>query len=551
MKEDAVNINELAEFPIDGYNNPCFQNDENHDKKNKEKKYKNRDGNTNIKETNKNMVGLLELFTFADAFDIFLMTAGFICSFLNGLGMPTRIVIFGQMTDIFIKKSITNSSEVPLANRSECSISSGTDLESQISTYAWYYAGLGIILFILSFFQVWTFFLTATRQTARIRCKFFYAVLHQEVSWFDTAKTGTLNKRLTNDINTIRDGLGDKVSMFAQNLSTFVGSMVVGFVYGWKLTLVTLSLCPLLAASAAVWSKLLGSLAAKEMAAYGKAGAVAEEILSAIRTVVAYNGQHKAVAKYEINLQEVRNAGMKKSFATYSSMGISQLLFYSTFGLGLWYGTKLTVDEPDNYSIGSVITNLSVVLFGSFTLGQTVPNLESFASSRVAAYDVYQIIKKKRLIDSSSTDGHKPDKLTGRIEFKDIHFSYQSRPDVHILKGLHLNIEPGKTIALVGSSGCGKSTLIHLLQRFYDPLQGEITLDGHDIRTINVKWLREKIGVVSQEPVLFRTTIADNIRYGREGVTDSEIQQAAIEANAYDFISNLPEAFSICTGPLF
>ncbi|XP_078519797.1 ATP-dependent translocase ABCB1-like isoform X6 [Lissotriton helveticus] len=548
MKDDSVTTNDLAEFPMKGYDNPNFQDDENNQKMGKSKKRKKRDVNDNIEEPKPKMVGLLEMFCFADRIDVFLMIVGIFCALVNGLGLPLIIIIFGEMIDVFVMGGTTNSSEAAPANSSQCNGSPGIDLEAEMSRIAWYYSGVALAVLILSFFQVWFFFLAATRQTARIRRKFFHAILHQEMAWFDSSKTGTLNCRLTDDINTIRDGLGDKFSMFAQYLSTFVAGMVIGFVYGWKLTLVILSVCPLLAASTAVWSKLLGSLAAKEMSAYAKSGAIAEEILSAIRTVVAFNGQKKAVTRYEVNLRDARNAGMRKAITTNLSMGISQFLTFSTYGLGLWYGTKLTVDEPENYSIGHVMIIFFSVMMGSFHLGQTAPNLESVASSRVAAYEIYKVIKKKRLIDSSSTDGHKPDRFTGRIEFRNIHFSYPTRPDIQILKGLNLTVEPGKTIALVGSSGCGKSTTIQLLQRFYDPLQGEITLDGHDLRSLNVKWLREKIGVVSQEPILFGTTIAENIRYGREDVTDAEIQQAAIEANAYDFISKLPEKFNTTVG---
>ncbi|XP_078519793.1 ATP-dependent translocase ABCB1-like isoform X3 [Lissotriton helveticus] len=547
MKDDSVTTNDL-EFPMKGYDNPNFQDDENNQKMGKSKKRKKRDVNDNIEEPKPKMVGLLEMFCFADRIDVFLMIVGIFCALVNGLGLPLIIIIFGEMIDVFVMGGTTNSSEAAPANSSQCNGSPGIDLEAEMSRIAWYYSGVALAVLILSFFQVWFFFLAATRQTARIRRKFFHAILHQEMAWFDSSKTGTLNCRLTDDINTIRDGLGDKFSMFAQYLSTFVAGMVIGFVYGWKLTLVILSVCPLLAASTAVWSKLLGSLAAKEMSAYAKSGAIAEEILSAIRTVVAFNGQKKAVTRYEVNLRDARNAGMRKAITTNLSMGISQFLTFSTYGLGLWYGTKLTVDEPENYSIGHVMIIFFSVMMGSFHLGQTAPNLESVASSRVAAYEIYKVIKKKRLIDSSSTDGHKPDRFTGRIEFRNIHFSYPTRPDIQILKGLNLTVEPGKTIALVGSSGCGKSTTIQLLQRFYDPLQGEITLDGHDLRSLNVKWLREKIGVVSQEPILFGTTIAENIRYGREDVTDAEIQQAAIEANAYDFISKLPEKFNTTVG---
>ncbi|XP_077031935.1 ATP-binding cassette sub-family B member 5 isoform X3 [Agelaius phoeniceus] len=292
---------------------------------------------------------------------------------------------------------------------------------------------------------------------------------------------------------------------------------------------------------------LLASLTAKELSAYAKAGAVAEEILTAIRTVVAFNGQQKALEKYDANLEMAKRVGMKKSITTNTCLGLSQFFIFGSYALAFWYGTKLTAEDP-HYDIGRVLIVFFSVLVGAFSLGQAAPNLESVANARGAAYEVYKIINKKRLIDSSSKEGYKPDKLVGEIEFRNIHFSYPSRPDVKILKGLNLKVQTGKTIALVGASGCGKSTTVQLLQRFYDPDQGEITLDGRDIRTLNIKWLRENIGIVSQEPVLFATTIAENIRYGREDISDAEIEQAAKEANAFDFISRLPDKFNTMVG---
>ncbi|XP_041274196.1 ATP-binding cassette sub-family B member 5 isoform X3 [Onychostruthus taczanowskii] len=416
-----------------------------------------------------------------------------------------------------------------------------------MTKFAYYYVGIGFAVLILSIIQVWTFLVAATRQTARIRQKFFFAVLHQEMAWFDTTQIGTLNTRLTDDINTIRGGIGDKISIFLQFFSTFVSGLIIGFIYGWKLTLVVMSVSPLLAASAAIWSTLLASLTAKELSAYAKAGAVAEEILTAIRTVVAFNGQQKALEKYDANLEMAKRVGMKKSITTNTCLGLSQFFIFGSYALAFWYGTKLTAEDP-HYDIGRVLIVFFSVIVGAFSLGQAAPNLESMANARGAAYEVYKIINKKRLIDSSSKEGYKPEKLVGEIEFRNIHFSYPSRPDVKILKGLNLKVQTGKTIALVGASGCGKSTTVQLLQRFYDPDQGEITLDGRDIRTLNTKWLRENIGIVSQEPVLFATTIAENIRYGREDISDAEIEQAAKEANAFDFISRLPDKFNTMVG---
>ncbi|XP_053350109.1 ATP-dependent translocase ABCB1 isoform X2 [Clarias gariepinus] len=187
-------------------------------------------------------------------------------------------------------------------------------------------------------------------------------------------------------------------------------------------------------------------------------------------------------------------------------------------------------------------------MIGAFSLGQGAPNLESVAKARGAAYAIYNTIDMPRPIDSSSKEGYKPDSVKGDIEFKNIHFSYPSRKDVKILQGMSLKVTHGKTVALVGASGCGKSTTIQLLQRFYDPDQGEVTLDGRDIRSLNVRWLRENMGIVSQEPILFGTTIAENIRFGREDATDEDIERAVKEANAYEFISKLPEKLNTMVG---
>uniref|UniRef100_A0A674I9C3 ABC-type xenobiotic transporter n=1 Tax=Terrapene triunguis TaxID=2587831 RepID=A0A674I9C3_9SAUR len=466
------------------------------------------------------MVGILKLFGYADWLDIILMMIGLIAAVANGTGLPLIIVVIGEMTNRFVT------------------------IGQAVNLFAYYYAGIGFAVVILSTIQVWTFLTSAARQTARIRQKFFFAVLHQEMAWYDTSQTGTLNTRLTDDINTIHEGIGDKFCIFVQFFATFLTGIVIGFVYGWKLTLVILSVSTLLTAAAA----FMASFTTKELTAYARAGAVAEEILTAIRTVVPFNGQMKALAKYDVNLENARKVGVKKSITSYTSLGFTEFISFGAFALAFWYGTKLTVEERENYDLGCVLIVLFSLLRGAFFLGQGYPYLESVANARGAAYEVYKVISKHRLLDSSAKEGYRPDKLKGDIEFKNIHFCYPSRPDVKILKGLNLKVQSGKTIALVGSSGCGKSTAIQLLQRFYDPVQGEITLDGRDIRTLNIKWLREHIGLVSQEPILFATTIAENICCGREGITDYEIEKAAKEANAFDFISRLPDKFNTMVG---
>ncbi|KAJ8415863.1 hypothetical protein AAFF_G00404200 [Aldrovandia affinis] len=497
-------------------------------------------------------VGFFQLFRYATPLEIFLMILGLLCAAVHGTALPLMMVVFGEMTDRFVQSgqniNLTSVNFSVSVNYSECVEIPGVDIEDLMTTHSYYFVGIGAAVFVLGTFQVMLFLLTATTQTKRIRSKYFHAILHQPMEWFDTHQIGVLNTRLTDDIITINEGLGDKMCIFVQFLCTFLSGIIIGFIYGWKLTLVILSVCPLLAGSAAVWSKILATLTSKELSAYAKAGAVAEEILVSIRTVVAFNGQKKAVEKYKTNLEDAKNFGIKKDITTNVAMGLTHFITYATYALGFWYGTKLSVDEPENYSIGKVIIVFFSVMIGSFYFGQAAPNMEAIAKARVAAYEIYNTIDMPRPIDSSSKEGHKLDCVKGDIEFKSIHFNYPSRKDTKILQGMSLKIPHGKTIALVGASGCGKSTTIQLLQRLYDPNAGEILLDGHDIRSFNVKWLRENMGIVSQEPVLFGTTIAENIRYGREDATDEDIERAIREANAYEFISELPDKLNTMVG---
>ncbi|XP_014643710.1 PREDICTED: multidrug resistance protein 1 [Ceratotherium simum simum] len=373
-----------------------------------------------------------------------------------------------------------------------------------MTTYAYYYTGIGAGVLVAAYIQVSFWCLAAGRQIHKIRKQFFHAIMQQEIGWFDVHDVGELNTRLTDDVSKINEGIGDKIGMFFQSIATFLTGFIVGFTRGWKLTLVILAVSPVLGLSAAIWAKILSSFTDKELLAYAKAGAVAEEVLAAIRTVIAFGGQKKELERYNKNLEEAKRIGIKKAITANISIGAAFLLIYASYALAFWYGTSLVLSGE--YSIGKVLTVFFSVLIGAFSVGQASPSIEAFANARGAAYEVFKIIDNKPSIDSYST------------------------------------------VALVGNSGCGKSTTVQLMQRLYDPTEGVVSIDGQDIKTINVRYLREITGVVSQEPVLFATTVAENIRYGRENVTMEEIKKAVKEANAYDFIMKLPNKFDTLVG---
>ncbi|XP_045876170.1 phosphatidylcholine translocator ABCB4 isoform X6 [Meles meles] len=490
-----------------------------------------------------NLIGPLTLFRYSDWQDKLLMSLGTIMAIAHGAGLPLMMIVFGQMTDKFVDTAGNFSFPV---NFSLSMLNPGRILEEEMTRYAYYYSGLGAGVLVAAYMQVSFWTLAAGRQIRKIRQEFFHAVLRQEIGWFDINDTTELNTRLTDDISKISEGIGDKVGMFFQAVATFFAGFIVGFVRGWKLTLVIMAISPILGLSAAVWAKILSAFSDKELAAYAKAGAVAEEALGAIRTVIAFGGQNKELERYEKHLEDAKRIGIKKAISANISMGIAFLLIYASYALAFWYGSTLVISKE--YTIGNAMTVFFSILVGAFSVGQAAPCIDAFANARGAAYAIFNIIDSNPKIDSFSESGHKPNSIKGNLEFIDVHFSYPARADVQILKGLNLTVESGQTVALVGNSGCGKSTTVQLIQRLYDPDEGRINIDGQDIRTFNVRYLREIIGVVSQEPVLFSTTIAENIRYGRGNVTMDEIKKAVKEANAYDFIMKLPQKFDTLVG---
>ncbi|XP_006990511.3 multidrug resistance protein 2 isoform X1 [Peromyscus maniculatus bairdii] len=499
------------------------------------------------KKEKKPAIGIFGMFRYADWLDKLLMVLGTLAAVIHGTSLPLLMLVFGHMTDSFTKAETTVSPNI--TNQSETSgtqASSRGNLEEDMATYAYYYTGIGAGVLIVAYIQVSFWCMAAGRQIHKIRQKFFHAIMNQEIGWFDVHDVGELNTRLTDDVSKINDGIGDKIGMCFQSITTFLAGFIVAFISGWKLTLVILAVTPLIGLSSTMWAKVLTSFTNKELQAYAKAGAVAEEVLVAIRTVIAFGGQKKELERYDKNLEEAKNVGIKKAITANISIGIAYLLVYASYALAFWYGTSLVLSNE--YSVGQVLTVFFSILTGTFSIGHLAPNIEALANARGAAYEIFRIIDNEPNIDSFSTKGHKPDSIMGNLEFKNVHFSYPSRSGVKILKGLNLKVQSGQMVALVGSSGCGKSTTVQLLQRLYDPIEGVVSIDGQDIRTINVRYLREIIGVVSQEPVLFATTIAENIRYGRENVTMDEIEKAVKEANAYDFIMKLPHKFDTLVG---
>ena len=218
----------------------------------------------------------------------------------------------------------------------------------------------------------------------------------------------------------------------------------------------------------------------------------------------------------------------------------------ATDALAFWYGGWL-VDHGE-VSPGAVFKTFFAVMFMGMGGAQASIAFPALSKASDAVKSVFGTIDRVSAIDASSAEGATPDAVAGALELRDVCFSYPSRPGVVVLNSLCVTLAAGKSTALVGASGSGKSTVIQMLQRFYDPASGAVLLDGADLRSLNLKWLRAQMGLVSQEPALFSTSIGENIAYGREGATHAEIEAAAAAANAAEFIGRLPLGYSTPCG---
>jgi ATP-binding cassette subfamily B (MDR/TAP) protein 1 len=183
------------------------------------------------------------------------------------------------------------------------------------------------------------------------------------------------------------------------------------------------------------------------------------------------------------------------------------------------------------------------IIFGAMAVGQASAFAPDYGKAKASASRIWKLFEREPLIDSYSEEGDKPADVTGTVQFSDVNFCYPTRPTVPVLQGLNVTVEPKQVLAFVGSSGCGKSTAVSLIERFYDTESGSVSIDGHDIKKLNIQWLRQQLGIVQQEPILFGTSIRENIAYGDNSreVTMDEIIQAARNANIHSFIESLPE----------
>ncbi|EER04130.1 Multidrug resistance protein, putative [Perkinsus marinus ATCC 50983] len=407
----------------------------------------------------------------------------------------------------------------------------------RVSTVSLYYVGLGALLFVGHVMQSLGFSVIGENFTCNVRKQCFNKIVEQDMGFFDFPEhaAGKLTASLSTYAVKMNSITGASLGIYAQAVTGMVVGAVIGFTGSWQLTLVMLAMVPFLGIAAKV-NMSVRVVGKKEQDELKQAQLVASEAIQNMRTVRAFMAESWTVEAYDRYAARSSNTSFSAASVRGLTFGASNCIIFLAYAIGFYYGGHLMVYEGLSYT--HMLQALMGIMFAAMAVGQAMAFLPDVAEAKVAAHDVFEILDTESKINAVTPDGTVCVLGDGIIEFKDVHFSYPTHPEVEILKGVSFRIEPGQQVAFVGPSGSGKSTVMALMQRFYDVNGGSVCVGGSDIRMLDISWWRGKNGYVGQEPVLFDMTLAENVRYGKENASMAELEKVANMSNM-DYVTSM------------
>jgi len=419
----------------------------------------------------------------------------------------------------------------------------------------------GAIAFVCNFLAICFWCLLGSRMCHTLKRRYFTVILSQEQGWFDANNPFEFATKVQAQLEQIEFGVGEKLGMVIQMASSCVISFIFAFIISWKIALVMLCVAPFIIVDVLFLINALRTGIIMGRKTWEKAGGLAEEMLYNIKTVASFANFEYETRRFNKKVELCYQLDLGTVFRLGISIGFLIFFMNLAFVIAIMYGRTLigrdyNENKGKDYTAGDVMCSAMCTLMGIMGIGLTAPNIKVIQESCTATSDYFTLYEREPQMDySESTEKPPRDQIIGKIEMKNIKFIYPSDPNRRvILDGLNLNFEPGKKVALVGESGCGKSTTVNLIERLYEATDGEILIDGLDIKKYDIKYLRSLIGYVQQEPVLFNKSIRENLIFGREeqlrelGNIDDLIENACNESYATEFISKLPDQLDYVVG---
>ncbi len=416
---------------------------------------------------------------------------------------------------------------------------------------------VAILIFqgIVSYLRVMMFAHVSERGTADIRVALYRHLISLPIVFFEKSRVGELVSRLTNDVEKLYNTFYFVLAEFLRQIIILVGGIAVLWWMSHRLAFVMLATFPIIVIGAMIFGRWVRKLSKLRQDKLGETNTILDETLQSIHAVKAFTNELFESKRYGRSNGEVVNVSMRYAkgraiFAVFIiTMLFGALFFVILYGMHMvQMDAALPVGTPDKFTGGDLIAFITYTA----VIGGSIASLGNFYTELVGAVGaterIREILKTSNEAQERTRGGVQAGRMRGNISFQQIQFSYPTRADVEVLKGVSLDIPAGKKVAIVGQSGAGKSTIMQLLLQFHFPTSGKIQMDGRDIYDYELESYRQNFAIVPQEVILFGGTIRENILYGKPEASDAEIEAAARQANAWDFISMFPEKLDTVVG---
>ncbi|KAJ7175926.1 P-loop containing nucleoside triphosphate hydrolase protein [Mycena filopes] len=485
-------------------------------------------------------ISFTQLFRFSTRFELFIDAIGLVAAAASGAAQPLMTILFGKLVNQFVTfqtliLQLQSGDPAQIASAEAAIPVAAKAFRHQASLLATYLVIIGAGMFLCTYIYMYIFVYTAEVNAKRIRELYL-----KDIQYFDKVGAGEVATRIQTDTHLVQQGISEKVALVVSFLSAFATGFIVAYVQSWRLALALSSILPCIGITGGVMNKAISRYMQLSLKHVAEGGSLAEEVISTVRTAQAFGTQKVLADLYDSHIEHTERADLKAAVWHGGGLSVFFFIIYNAYALTFSFGTTLI--NSGHITPGKVINCFMAILIGSFSLALLAPEMQAINTGRGAAAKLFVTIDRVPEIDSANEEGLKPDHVDGEIALDAVTFSYPSRPTVQVVKGSTLRFPAGKTAALVGASGSGKSTIVALVERFYDPTGGSVTVDG-----VNV----------SQEPTLFATTIKGNVAHGLintkyEHASEEEkfvlIKEACVKANADGFITKLPNGYDTMVG---
>ncbi|MEZ4791626.1 MAG: ABC transporter transmembrane domain-containing protein [Flavobacteriales bacterium] len=398
---------------------------------------------------------------------------------------------------------------------------------------------------VFGYFRIVVFNRITTDMLNKLRTDTYEHLLRLPMIFFAKNRVGELNSRISADVSMVQEALTSNLAELVRQVLTVAAGVVLLATVSWDLTLTMLSVIPVVAIVAVFFGRFVTKLSKQVQDKIAETGVIVDETLQGIQNVKAFANERWEAMRYGKVVNEVRRLALKSGHWQGAFVSFIILCMFGAIVLVIWRGVRLMA--AGEISTGELVTFIMYSIFIGASIGG-IPEVVNRMLKAIGASERLMDIQEEtpEPVSLAATKGTLT--IQGTLRFEHVAFHYASRADVPVLQDVDFNAEPGERIALVGPSGAGKSTVASLVLRFYDPVEGRITIDGKDARDYDLTALRERMAIVPQEVLLFGGTIRENIAYGRPDASQAEIESAAAKANAHSFITSFPQGYDTVVG---